>query len=50
MPKCKHCPIIDECNRNPIIVNAPGNKGKAVQRRLCPLVVILDRMNPKAKG
>jgi hypothetical protein len=48
MPRCKHCPIIDECNKNPIVVNAPHSKGKPVQRRLCPLVIVLSRMNPTA--
>ena len=28
VPKCKRCPIIDECNKNPILVNAPDRKGK----------------------
>jgi len=49
MPRCKHCPIVDECNKDPIVVNAPDSKGKPVQRRLCPLVIVLSRMNPKAK-
>jgi hypothetical protein len=47
MVRCKHCPIIDECNKNPIAVNVPDSKGKPVQRRLCPLVILLARMNSK---
>jgi hypothetical protein len=49
MPRCKHCPIVDECNKDPIIVNSPDKSGKPVQRRLCPLTILLARMNPKAE-
>jgi hypothetical protein len=48
MPRCKRCPIIVECNRDPIIVNAPGPKGP-VKTRVCPLCILLTRMNPTAK-
>jgi len=48
MLKCKHCPIIVECNRNPIIVNARGPKGP-VKTPVCPLCILLVQMNPKAK-
>ena len=47
MPKCKRCPIIDECNKNPILVNTPDSKGKSIKKRLCPLIILLIRMNPK---
>jgi hypothetical protein len=47
MPKCKHCPIIVECNKNPVTVNVLDAKGKPVKTRLCPLVILLTRMNPK---
>jgi len=49
LPRCKHCPIIDECNKNPILVDAVDRKGKRVKARLCPLVILLAQMNPRAK-
>lgn len=49
MPRCKHCPIVAECNQHPILVNAVDPKGKTVKARLCPLVILLAQLNPKRK-
>jgi len=55
MPKvhCKHCPIIEFCNINPILVNRPTGKqkgGKPVNAkvRLCPILIAIGRTIRKA--
>ena len=55
MPKthCNHCPIVEFCNRSPILVDRPTGKyvGKGDQRkpvtvkaRLCPLVLAVNHV------
>lgn len=42
MPKCNRCPIKPECNKNPILVDAPKTNpktGKSEKIRLCPLII-----------
>lgn len=41
---CKHCPIVIECNRYPIFTQVPGPDKKPVQKRLCPLLILLGKV------
>lgn len=54
MPKCKNCPIVAECNKHPVLVDASVVKGpkpkKATSARLCPLLVMLSTMTEKPEG
>lgn len=52
MPKCKHCPIQKECNKNPIYGLKPVNHGQKIvmeKERLCPLVLLLASFIKHAK-
>lgn len=57
MPKthCNHCPIVEFCNKDPIMVNAPSGKymGRGanrkpvmIRKRLCPLLIAISRTVP----
>jgi len=42
--KCKHCPIVKECNKHPIFTQVPGPDKKPVQTRLCPLLILFGKV------
>jgi len=64
MPQCKHCPIVKECNKEPLTAEVPQPtlvridpktgrkievKKKAVKTRLCPLLIMLGQVQRRMK-